>query len=125
MNLYLFLIKAYELLEKNGWICIENIHIHNEKEDYARVTTLYRKEKGIRKQTSLSGGKQEAVWNTYESEYNNFIEAFSSIININNVNELADAIYTIYSFEERWNRISFNDLCKLDTELCIYCNSRS
>ena len=124
MNIYLYLIKVFEIFNKNGWICIEDIHIHNKKEDYARVTTLWKTQDGVRKETSLSGGKQECVWNTYEKNYSTFISAFTSSIDINNINELADAIYTVFHFEERRNRISFEDLCNLDSKLIEYCNSR-
>lgn len=124
MNIYMYLTKLFEIFNKNGWIIIVDIHNHSDNEDYAKKVTLLKTKKGVRKETSLSGGRNECVWNTYYSEYNDFISAFKSSININNVNELANAIFTSLSFEERWGRIGFEELCQIDKELSKYCNSR-
>ena len=122
MNLYMYILKAFELLQENGMIIIKDIHEHDNNHDYAEVVTIYDEEKGVRLVTGLSGGKQEAVWNTYECECDTFMDAFTRVVDINNVVELADAIYTIFKFEKRRKRVSFSELCELDSQLTEYCN---
>ena len=120
----MYLSKIFEVFNEHGHVIIRDVHEHNDY-DYAEVVKIIRTPEGVEKRTSLSGGAQEAVWNHYEREYETFTEAFLSEVDINDVVEFADAIYCVYKFQQRRRRISFEELCKLDDNLCDYCNSRA
>lgn len=125
MNIYTYLNEIFEIFNKYGHVIIKDVHEHNDSHHYAEVIKIIKTPEGVEKRTSLSGGAQEAVWNSYEESYETFTEAFLSEVDIDDIVEFADAIYCVYKFQQRWRRISFMELCELDDNLCDYCNSRA
>ena len=85
-------------LEKNSYVTVSEIHIHNQDYDYAEINSIEKidrenpicgwEEKHIGKYAatrSLSGGRQECVWNHYEDIFDNFIDALTYLMPIEDV----------------------------------------
>lgn len=124
-NIYEFIDVLRNICEEKGWIMIKDIHIHEDGYDYAeRVRIVYENNEFIR-ETSLSGGAQESVWNTYESYPDTFMHHFGRTVNINNIDKLSDAIYTAFVFLKRHGYINWEELRQIDKNLCEYCNTRA
>ena len=119
MWLYTSINKMLTQAQKNGYIVVEEEHIHTDNIHEGKIVYInYEKEEWIVEERK-SGGKNECVWNTYEESFDTFIEALQSIININNPIELAKAFLTMCNNLWEDDEIDLEDVLLLEEEIDI------
>ena len=121
--IYKCINEMYEEARKNGIIIIDE-HIHDDEKGVHRAKhiSIYCENGEWIVDEALSGGRNECVWNHYTAQYKYFIDALTSVIDINKPMEIIQSYMTMSDFLNRRNKISWEELTKREERLVIQFN---